>query len=434
MKVLLVGSGARENAISDALLSSKAEVYAFMSGRNPGIYRFCRDFAVGSVTDVPSILKFAEKVKPELAVIGPEAPLEAGVVDALEGIGIGCFGPRKSLARLETSKSFTRELVERHKIPGSPNFRIFRKGSSLSDIRHFIDEVGEFVVKPDGLTGGKGVKVFGEHLLSPEDGVNYCDEILRKNNSVIIEEKLDGEEFSLMSITDGNTVADCPAVQDHKRAFEDDKGPNTGGMGSYSCSGHLLPFLKKEHVEEAHEITVRVARALKSDFWEYKGVMYGGFMVTKSGVKLIEYNARFGDPEAMNVIPIIKNNFADICASVANGELHSCMPEFGRVSSVCKYVVPNGYPDSPVSSRISVPPSAPALTFFSSVDERNDGLYCGKSRAVAFVGISESIEEAESIAEAAACRVKGDVFHRKDIGTKALLQKRIDHMKRIMGV
>ncbi len=432
MKVLVIGSGARENAISDAILRPGNEVFAFMSAKNPGICRYCKDYAIGSVTDVSLVKKFALKVNPDLAIIGPEAPLGAGVVDELEKSGIPCFGPTRELARLETSKSFTRMLVEDHKIRGSPEFMIFEKGSNESDIRSFLNDLGEYVIKPDGLTGGKGVKVFGDHINSEKEAMDYCSEILSSHGKVIVEEKLDGEEFSLMSISDGRIIVDCPAVQDHKRAFDEDKGPNTGGMGSYSDSNHLLPFLKQDHVDQAHEITVRVAEALKEDIGPYKGVMYGGFMVTRKGIKLIEYNARFGDPEAMNVLPLIKNNFAEVCDAVANSELHNAMPVFENLASVCKYVVPSGYPDNPMPGKIVVPPSAPALTFYASVDEKMDALYTAKSRAVAFVGIAETIEQAEMIAEKGASSVKGPVFHRKDIGTRALLQKRIDHMKRVM--
>ncbi len=432
MKALIIGSGARENAISDALLRPGNQIFALMSAKNPGICRYCTDYAIGSVTDVSLVRKFALKVNPDFAVIGPEAPLEAGVVDELEKSGIGCFGPAKELAQLETSKSFTRLLVERHKISGSPEFQIFQKGSSESDMKSFLRDLGEYVIKPDGLTGGKGVKVFGEHINSEQEALDYCNEILSSHGKVVVEEKLDGEEFSLMSISDGKTIVDCPPVQDHKRAFDGDRGPNTGGMGSYSDSNHLLPFLKQEHVEQAHEITVKVSDALRKDFAPYKGVMYGGFMVTKKGVKLIEYNARFGDPEAMNVIPLIKNSFSDVCDAVVNQELHNTKPIFEKKASVCKYVVPSGYPDAPVSGKIIVPPSAPALTFYASVDEKMDALYTAKSRAVAFVGIAETIEQAEMIAEKGASSVIGPVFHRKDIGTRALLQKRIEHMKRVM--
>ncbi|MBI3034191.1 phosphoribosylamine--glycine ligase [Candidatus Woesearchaeota archaeon] len=428
MKALIIGSGAREHAIADALASSGSELYGFLSNRNPGIYRQCMEFTVGSVTDAQSIKKFAEKTRPDLAVIGPEAPLEAGVADELLKIGIACFGPSKALAQLETSKSFTRQLLEKYRIPGNPKYRIFGNKSSESEIKDFMNELGKFVVKPDGLTGGKGVKVSGEHLQSSEDAVAYCNDILRTHSNVIVEEKLDGEEFSLQSITDAETVVDCPPVQDHKRAYENDEGQNTGGMGSYSDSNHLLPFLKREHVEQAHEITEKTAKALKQEIGTYRGVMYGGFMLTKKGVKLIEYNARFGDPEAMNVLPLLKTSFAEICRAAAEGELRKAKAEFERKATVCKYVVPKGYPENPVTGRIDIPEKTRALRFYAAVREQDGIIYTTRSRAAAFVGIADTIENAERIAEQAACMVRGETYHRRDIGTRQLLQKRVQHM------
>ncbi len=431
MKVLLVGSGAREHALADAIIAGNNQLFAFMSGNNPGINRQCSDFAIGKITDPLSVRQFAERVRPQLAVIGPEASLEAGVVDSLLSIGIDCFGPKRELAQLESSKSFTRSLLERHKINASPKFMVFGRSSEVTEIKGFINSVSGFVIKPDGLTGGKGVKVSGEHLKSVNEAIQYCHEVLSDHHSLVIEEKLDGEEFSLMSISDGKTVVDCPAVQDHKRAFENDTGPNTGGMGSYSLADHSLPFLGKDDIEAAHEINVRVARALRQDYGNYKGVLYGGFMATKHGVKLLEYNARFGDPEAMNVLPLLEGNFAELCMAVSHGDLAMQRPEFKAKATVCKYVVPKGYPDNPVSGKIEVPEGLNALRYFASVDEKEDGIYTTKSRAVAFVGIDDSIESAERIAEEAASSVQGEVYHRKDIGTNELIQKRIDNMRRI---
>lgn len=430
MKILLVGSGARENAIADALVAGKAEVYAFMHTLNPSIRHASQGFELGKLDDVDAIAKFADENMIEYAIIGPEVPLAAGVVDELLKNGVKCVGPTKSLARLETSKSFTRELLQRHNIDVSPQFKIFE---SMDGIQVFLDELGQYVIKPDGLTGGKGVKVFGEHIMNETDALEYCYEILETKARVIIEEKLEGEEFSLQTLTDGESFLHFPPVQDHKRAYDDDTGPNTGGMGSYSDSNFLLPFLTMQDVKNAQMITEKVADALKSDYGEYKGIMYGGFIKTMKGIKLIEYNARFGDPEAMNVLPILKTNFADICKATADGHLNRIKAEFARKATVCKYVVPAGYPDDPKPGRIIVPLDSKALTYYAAVDEKKGWIYTFKSRSIAFVGIGNSITEAEKVAEAAASRVQGDVFHRKDIGTNRLLRKRMEHMKKIMG-
>jgi len=429
MKALLVGSGGREHAIAEALKRSNAEVYAFMSSNNPGIAKISEKAKIGNLADVSEIARFAKSVKPDFAVIGPEMPLFAGVADRLERMGISCVGPVKELAKLETSKCFTRMLLQNYGVPGSPYFKVF---SYKDDIRHvgkFLDEVGDFVIKPDGLTGGKGVKLFGEHLKDKKEAVAYCRELFSKKENVVIEEKLEGEEFSLQCLVDGEHVVSTPAVQDHKRAFAGDKGPNTGGMGSYSFPNHILPFIKESDVKNAHAITEKVLAALREETGQlYKGVMYGGFMVTKNGIKLIEYNARFGDPEAMNIFPLLETDFAEICKDIANGTLSSSKVRFAKKATVCKYIVPEGYPEKAKLGKIELPETA-AKTYYASVEQKEGGLYTKGSRAVAFVGIADSIEEAERIAEDACSRVKGNVYHRSDIGTKELIEKRISHMK-----
>ncbi len=434
-KVLLVGSGAREHALADALIAGGAELYAYMQLLNPGIKRIARKFTVGKADDTAAAVKFAKENSVEIAVIGPEMPLAAGVVDELEKAGIKCVGPTKKLAQLETSKGFTRELVKKHSIEGCPDFRVFKDSNG---IKEYLQQLGAYVVKPDGLTGGKGVKVFGEHLSSHEESLEYCKEILKEHSSVVVEEKLEGEEFSLQSLTDGNGgFVHFPCVQDHKRAFEGDKGPNTGGMGSYSDANFLLPFLTEEDVDAAKKITEKVAVAIKKELGEsYKGVMYGGFMKTASGIKLLEYNARFGDPETMNVIPLLKTNFVEVCKAVAEGRLAKLNVEFEPKATVCKYVVPEGYPDGPKTGKIEVPSVEKdyikALVYYANVEDRNGEVYTTKSRSVAFVGVADTIAAAEKIAEEAAAMVKGNVYHRKDIGTYDLVQKRVEHMEQLL--
>ena len=436
MKVLLIGSGAREHAIAEAFRRNKTvELFSYMKSKNPGIFSLSKNIEIGSYSDLEKIKKFAAGNEVDFAFIGPEEPLSFGAVDALLDIGIESVGPTKLMARLETSKSFTRELLQKYNIDGNPNFKVFNKNNS-DEIKYFMNELDAVVVKPDGLTGGKGVKVQGDHFDTKKEARDYCEEILKTHPAVIVEEKLDGEEFSLQCITDGKTVIATPPVQDHKRAYEDDKGPNTGGMGSYSCENHLLPFLRKEHVNRALEITKKVAKAINDETGlYYKGVMYGGFILTKNGVKLVEYNARFGDPEAMNVLPLLKTDLAGICHAIITQELSRIKVEFEKKATVCKYAVPNGYPDNPLKNEKVeiIKNNGKARVYYASVEQRNNELYMTGSRAVAFLGIGDSLEEAEKIAEEAVSNVKGKVFHRKDIGTKALIGKRVEHVKRIFS-
>ena len=438
--ILLVGNGAREHAMAEAILRSKENphLFSFIKANNPGIAKLSEKIKFGSYSDLKAIVDFAKENKIEFAVIGPEDPLNNGVVDALATAGIPAVGPTKSLARLETSKSFTRNLVSKYNIPGNPQFKVF---TSLTGVETFLDDLEGIVIKPDGLTGGKGVLVQGDHFTTKQEALNLCKQILAENQSLIIEEKFDGEEFSMQCLCDGKTVIATPLVQDHKRRFAGDKGPNTGGMGSYSFNNHSLPFLKPEDAAAGLAITQKVANALlKETGSPYKGVMYGGFIATKSGVKLLEYNARFGDPEAMNILPLLKTDFVEICRNIINGSLDKLKIEFAALATVCKYIVPKGYGlpvDHPnaasARAKIEVGNVGKARLYYSSVDQRTDGLYLSSSRAIGIVGIADTLEEAEKIAQEGVKAVHGPVAHRADIGTQTLIQKRIDHMKKIRG-
>jgi phosphoribosylamine---glycine ligase len=287
------------------------------------------------------------------------------------------------------------------------------------------------------------VKVSGEHLHSAAEAVRYCAEIFKLGQpAVVIEEKLDGEEFSFQSFFDGKHIVHTIPVQDHKRVREGDTGPNTGGMGSYSCADHLLPFLTRDHVQQAGEINRLVGEAVSREIGEeYKGILYGGFMLTKDGLRVIEYNARFGDPEVMNVLPLMQADFVEVCKAIIDGALDKLTVRFKPQATVCKYVVPKAYPQKSggdeeitLDAAIKVPGLGDRLRmYWAAVRKEGDKLYLTGSRAVAFVGIANSLFEAEKIAEEAASLVEGPVFHRRDIGTAELIQKRVDHMHRIMG-
>jgi phosphoribosylamine--glycine ligase len=438
--ILLVGNGAREHALAEAILRSpqKPRLFSFMKANNPGIASLSEQIKLGSYSDLSAITGFALENKVEFAVIGPEDPLNNGVVDALAKSGVPAVGPTKSLARLETSKSFTRNLVDKYNISGNPRFRVF---TALAGVEAFLNELEGIVLKPDGLTGGKGVLVQGDHFASRSEALILCRQILAQSSSLIVEEKFDGEEFSLQCICDGTTVAATPLVQDHKRRFAGDRGPNTGGMGSYSMPDHLLPFLKPQDLQDGLNITRQVAAALLQETGSpYRGVMYGGFIATKNGVQLLEYNARFGDPEAMNVLPLLKTDFVEICRHVIAGTLDKLKIEFEHKATVCKYVVPKGYglpadhPDAASSrAKINVGDVGGARLYYSSVDKKEDGLYLSSSRAIGIVGIAQNLDDARKIAEEGVKAVQGPVAFRDDIGTRQLIQKRIDHMKEIRG-
>ena len=437
MKVLAVGGGGREHAAVEALYRSGAEIIAVMKNANPGIIARASKYKLMDEKDVENVVAFAKECGVELAFIGPEAPLEVGLSDALQAAGIKCASPTKDAARIETSKSFMRGLVNKYGIAGNLGYAAFDNAKDCEEYLKTLDH--EIVVKPVGLTGGKGVKVQGEHLLSFEDTMDYVNEIFSNNiggAGVIIEEKAVGEEFTQMVFCDGKKVVPMPLVQDHKRAYEGDVGPNTGGMGSYSDSTHLLPFINQEERQAAIDIIQSVIDAMAKEGCPYHGVLYGQFMLTVNGPKIIEFNARFGDPEAMNVLSILETGFQDVCLMMADGNLPDRI-DFAKKATVCKYVVPKGYGvKSEVGKEISFDvegiKNAGAVVYYANIDEKDGKLVTMSSRSAGIVGMADTIEEAEQNCEKALEFVKSDwIFVRHDIGKKELVQKRVDHMKQL---
>lgn len=431
MNILLVGNGAREHVIAETLQKSRhnPQIFAFGKTKNPGIFSIAVEYGLGDVSDLDVLGQFITGKNIDFAFIGPENPLEAGVADFLAEHDIPCIGPTKLLAQLESSKSFTRNLLQKYNVPGNPAYGVF---SDLDELRKFIvNEIpDQFVVKADQLCGGKGVKVQGDHFATAEEGIDFAQECIAAVGKVVIEEKLVGQEFSLMTFADGKSVAHLNTVQDHKRAFEGDKGPNTGGMGSYSYPDKL-PFLSDNDLADAHEMSLRTMEVLQEEVGgEFKGIIFGGYMLTSTGVKIIEYNARFGDPEVMNLLPVLETDLVDICLAMIEGRLSEIEVKMAPKATVCKYVVPEGYPDNPTKGEIVTVDEnyqTDAKLYYASIDQKDDGLYLGGSRSLAYVGIADDIFEAEQIAEDAVTNaVKGPVFHRKDIGTKELINQRME--------
>lgn len=440
-RILLVGKDARTDALAAACAASPLEPRLFGLGEisTPGLAAKCATIITTvSLADAGVLGEVVEEVRPDLAIVGPEEPLVAGYADRLEAMGVPTFGPTRRLAAIESSKSWARRLLDGHDIPGNPEYRLFESEAGLAA---YLRELGGFVVKPDGLTGGKGVRVQGDHFATVEEGLDYARHLLLADGRVEIEERLVGEEFSLMTITDGATHIHCPPVQDHKRAFDDDTGPNTGGMGSYSCPDHSLPFLRDADLAEARAINEQVIVALERETGErYRGVLYGGFIATRDGVRLIEYNCRFGDPEAMNVLPLLEADFVDLAAKAATGRLAEVDCSFAARATVCKYVVPAAYPEpSPAGEPIRVPRElqdgrGPVRWYWAACRQEGREVVMTGSRAGAAVGIGDTLDEAERLAEEAVLGVGGDVRHRRDIGRRQLIERRVRHMAELRGL
>ena len=426
--VLLVGGGGREHAIARAVAESEsATLYACAGNRNPGIAELAAGFEPLETTNPTAVRAYAEEVGADLAVVGPEAALEAGVADALDDAGVYTFGPREEQARIETDKGFQRRFMQEHDVPGCPDFEEFRDMEAACE---YIDSYdGDLAVKPAGLTGGKGVRVIGDQATAEE-----AKEYLRDSDydRVVLEERLVGEEFTVQALVANGEVRVTPAVQDHKRAYEGDEGPNTGGMGSYSDAALELPFMSEDDYLEAVDVIQATVDALEG----YKGVLYGQFMLTAGGVKVVEFNARFGDPEAMNTLPVLETDFLDVLTAAREGD---SLPQlsFARQATVCKYAVPDGYPTDPqAGARVAIDENSAgdALLFYASVDEREDGIYTTTSRSFAVVGVADTIAEAEQQSETAlAAAGEEGLRMRHDIGKPDLVQRRIDHMRELRG-
>ncbi|MBA2656597.1 MAG: phosphoribosylamine--glycine ligase [Tatlockia sp.] len=435
MKILVVGSGAREHGMVKALQRSPQEktIYCYGTTLNPGIAQLSKHYVAGDLADTSAIIEKAKAWGIELAIIGPELPLERGLADELWQIDIPTIGPKKTLAQIETSKNFARDLMKKYQIAGLPRYQTF---NSLERVDAYLHELGEgnYVIKANGLMAGKGVKVAGEHLFSFAEAKLFCNKILSKKQTFIIEEKLIGQEFSFMCFADGKTLIPMPLVQDHKRANNGDLGPNTGGMGSYSDSNHSLPFLTGEEHEQAFTINQAVFKALSEECKEpYIGILYGGFIATREGIYVIEFNARFGDPEALNILSLLESDFLALCQSMITGKLDKNKVKFSNQATVCKYAVPLGYPDKPMKnfvvdfSRVS----DQSNLYLASVHKTDHMLVAAGSRTAAYVGIADTLAEAEQKAEIQISMIDGFLFHREDIGTEKLIQHRINQMMRL---
>ncbi len=427
MKVLIVGNGAREHVIAERI-AEEAELYAVMSKKNPAIARLSKKHWICNIENADEVKKVLQGESFDLGFSSPDATLAAGVSDVLSEFCSGVASPGKNASRIEWDKAYARNLMKNHSIPGLPGFAVVSSGE---EARSFIKETGEVAVKPVGLTGGKGVRIMGEHLNGEEETIAYVNSLIEKDGSVVLEERLFGEEFTLQAFCDGEHVALMPPVQDHKRAFEQDKGPNTGGMGSYS-TGENLPFLEQKDLEEGGDIIRKIIEVMKKEGNPFKGILYGQFMAMENGVKVIEFNARFGDPEAMNVVPLVKGSFVEIFQKMAEENLGSV--EFDNSSTVVKYLVPEGYPGKSVKdAEVSVEEGTDAKIYYASVYEKEGKIFTTGSRSFGILGIAGNIEEAERIAEEGCKNSSGPMWHRKDIGTKELLEKRIKHMKELRG-
>ena len=435
---LVVGGGAREHAIALALARAQAEVVVASANANPGLDRLAASSSRVRPEEVDKVVRFAGQARIDAAVVGPEAPLAAGLADELRAAHVPTVGPGKAAARVESSKAFCRELLARHQVGAQPRFAVVTRPEEVDRTAAAFE--GPFVVKPDGLTAGKGVRVQGADFADAREGAAYAKSLVIQGSAAVLEEKLDGEEFSLMAFVTDDGVRPMPAVQDFKRALEGDTGSNTGGMGSYSQRDHLLPFLSPGDRDRAVAVLEGTVAALRAEGLPYRGILYGGFMLTASGPRLLEFNVRFGDPEGINALTLYEEgDFSELLLGVANGHLDPNLVQFRRRSTVVRYLVPPGYGASPVAGGLLTLDEEKieaegVHVLYGSVEAAGPStVRLGTSRGVALVGEASAIHEAAARVENALRHVQGSYYVRHDIGTQADLARRWERVRRLLS-
>jgi len=414
MDILLLGSGGREDALAWRLRQSPSCGRLLAVPGNPGIARWA-DCVAADPCDAQAMVDLARREQIELVVVGPEAPLVAGVGDALRAAEIAVFGPNALAAQLEGSKGFTKDLCRDNAIPTADYVRVDRADEARDALTRFQIPV---VIKADGLAAGKGVTVAMSRM-EAEAAIDAAGD-----GPLVVEEFLEGEEASLFALVDGETAVPLASAQDHKRVGEGDTGPNTGGMGAYAPA----PVLTTELQDRAMEEIVRpTARALAAAGTPFSGVLYAGLMLTAEGPKLIEYNVRFGDPECEAVIPLIDGDFAELLHAVATGRLAKIdPPRLLPKHAMTVVVAARGYPATPASGgavrAIEAAEQVEGVTVFHAGTALGDhGLVARGGRVLAVTAVADTFASARARAYRAVDQIDfADGFHRRDIGWREL--------------
>jgi len=422
MRVLVVGSGGREHALVWAIAGSPLCTALYCAPGNPGIDADAECVPIAA-TDLVGVLDFCRREKIDFVVVGPEAPLVAGLVDRLEEAGIAAFGPSAAAAQLEGSKGFTKDLCAKYGIPTAA-YRRFDEPRAAKD---YVRKQGApIVVKADGLAAGKGVTV----AMTLAEAEAAIDDALLDHRfgaagaEVVIEEFLAGEEASFFALTDGKTALPLASAQDHKRVGDGDVGPNTGGMGAYSPAPCVTPAIEAQVMAQIIRPTLA---AMAKEGRPYKGVLYAGLMLTREGPKLIEYNVRFGDPECQVLMPRLKSDLLPALLASRDGVLDDFDLRWHDDATLCVVMAAKGYPDNPsrgseIKGLDRAAASDPSVKIFHAGTKRQDGkLLADGGRVLDIVGMGATLAEARERAYAVAARIDWpEGFFRHDIGWRAL--------------
>lgn len=421
MNILVVGSGGREHALVWKISKSPYIERIYCAPGNAGISQIAECVDI-KPTDFKSLAHFAKKHRIELTVVGPELPLALGIVDYFQKESLLIFGPTKEAAQIESSKSFAKSLMQKNGIP-TAQYQIF---SSIDQATTYVQKKEPpYVLKADGLAEGKGVLV----CHTRQEALDGIHRILKEKvfgeagKKLIIEEKLIGEEASVLAITDGEKLTILPCAQDHKPIFEGDTGPNTGGMGAYAPA----PIGTPENLARVKEnILLPLLRGLKSYGIEYRGVIYAGLMITLDGPKVLEFNCRFGDPETQAILPLLKTDLVDLLMESANGRLHSEQVDIREEFAVCVVMASGGYPGpyekgKTIHGLNQVPPDI--LVFHAGTRWKDEQIVTSGGRVLGVTGLGKTIPEAIEKVYKAVSKITFDgAYYRRDIGQKALVR------------
>lgn len=421
MQVLVIGGGGREHTLVWKLAQSKKVTKLYAAPGNPGMKDLaeCVDL---DIADLDGLGDWAEKHAIDLTVVGPEAPLVAGIVDVFKARGLTIFGPSAKAAEIEGSKIFSKELMEKYGVPTA----FFKVCDNLADARAFVEEKGApIVIKADGLAAGKGVVV----AMTRDEALAALDEMMGAHkfgsagNRVVIEEFMEGEEASLLAFTDGKTIVPMLAAQDHKRVNDGDQGPNTGGMGAYCPAPVMTDALKEKTVKE---VLRPIVDALAKEGRPYSGCLYAGLMIKGDSVKVVEFNARFGDPETQVVLPLLKSDLAEIMVACANGTLTPDLVEWSDKAAVCVVMASGGYPASykkgiPITGLKAANAMDNVVVFHAGTREEDGKILTNGGRVLGVTAVADDIPSAQQKAYDAVDKIHFDGAHyRQDIAWRAL--------------
>jgi len=424
MKLLVIGSGGREHTLVWKMTQSPKVSKTYCAPGNAGISQLTQCVNIDA-DSIEKLVDFAQKEKIDLTVVGPELPLSRGIVDEFNQQGLRIFGPSKEATEIESSKVFCKYLLKKYNIP-TANYQVFQNSQkAFDDIKK---QTFPLVIKADGLAAGKGVFIV-KNLSQARDALNALMEEKKfgeAGRQVIIEEFLEGEEISILAFCDGKTVVPMVSSQDHKKIFDHDQGPNTGGMGAYSPVPFYPDEFEKKVLEEILKPTVK---GLQDEGKEYKGVLYAGLILTKEGPKVLEFNARFGDPETQVILPRLKTDLIDIFDAVIEGTLHQINIQWQDNAAVCVVVASGGYPGNYQKGKVisgleKLEKMKDTIAFHAGTKFQDDQVVTSGGRVLGITAWDDTISKAKEKAYQAVKEIYfEDMYYRKDIAVKAIKEK-----------